>query len=427
MSRQQQGQDEPGREEGGSGRPGGLGSTDGGLDGAIVAGEGVGGDHGQIRSALDGEAIPEPPDDGPRKKKFVPQPPRKRKKIGQKRKKSSFDYESAKEGLGLDPSAGFSKVWAACKARTTPAPPSVVVKQYSPSKEVVKQQLRLANNSLISLKEQYAQKHSEHIAERRRADVATDQIARMEVETNNTEREMKTQIQRSERKLKRELKQSERSEHQLKRQLKETERAKTSQKKSYLRQQGEINRRHRSQMKEQTMMHLEECGKLKEKFEQELVNKNVATMELCKLDDLIGELEKERDVLKGKVTAKERHCTELAHQLHLEKKASRSMISKAIGEAEDLMQQAGMIIRDANEKEIALRDMEHTSQKVKRQIVTKAVSDGKQNVKKAIQHERRISARHRAAGEFNSLCFFLSRHEPDTHHMPINSACTEKD
>ena len=49
-----------------------------------------------------------------------------------------------------------------------------------------------------------------------------------------------------------------------------------------------------------------------------------------------------------------------------------------------------------------LKDLHHHSTKVNTEAAAKAISDGKRSARKALQEERRISARLRAAGE---LCF----------------------
>ena len=351
------------------------------------------------------------------KKKFKAQlPKRKKSKLSRKRKQSTFDYASAKEGLGLDPKANFQQIWAATKAVTTPAPPVARKPPASPCKETLKAQLRMKADALSAIQKQLSKKRKGCIAEQQRADGGKVKNARLKRDVDKSKQELK-QLEEKHKSLERDQEMNDRRHQEdlkqqsdnYRMQLRETEKAKSQQKKTMLREQGETNRHHRAQLKEIATMHTKEKESTEKQWEvvceQERVNRNIKNMDRCKLDSLIVQLESEREDLLGKVTASESHCRELAEQLRLEKKASRIVITNAMSKAEDLMSEAEMIFKEANAKERTLRNMEHTSIKVNKDAHAKAVREGKQNVKKAVQQERRISARQRALGVYHFLMF----------------------
>ena len=317
-------------------------------------------------------------------KKFIQ--PKRGPKIGRRSKKSSFDFERAKEGLGLPSSAPFQQVYSATVLQNSTATVTrvaaddveVVPLKASPCKAVVKRKLKRITAKMERSKLNSLEAHNE---------LKTERMIRSSQQT-----EIST--------LKRKRDELEKITGQEQR----------KQKKQFMEEQGRINRQHRLELKQHNDMleqqRTEHHQDIRSK-DKEIGKLKVKATRRSKLDDLISQLSNERDSLKGRVISAEEHCRQLAEQLKIEKYSSRLAIDKIMSNAESLMEKANSAMTSVRQKEkvISAREDEVEEREAKRQKVAEgekcyAAHQLKSSVKEAVHHERRVSARQRSKGKF---------------------------
>ena len=133
--------------------------------------------------------------------------------------------------------------------------------------------------------------------------------------------------------------------------------------------------------------------------------------ELSKLDILIAAMERERTATELKLYSVEKQCESLAEELRIERKASRAVISKAMSEAEDLMGKAYGLMKGIHAKERDLERMEAETKREAQAAIDESKIQHANNMKKALQRERRESLRQRAKGKlFFLFLIFLYLH-----------------
>ncbi|KAL7552655.1 hypothetical protein ACHAWF_015887 [Thalassiosira exigua] len=319
---------------------------------------------------------PQPPPDAPEdatvdnppetsKPKFKPQPPRRKKgRLEKRRKKSSYDHASARAALGLDANANSQQVVSALTAARSNVVEPRVPEPLSPPKSIVKQQNKRMRSKIEKLD---AQRKS----------------ALSELED----------IKRNEKISQKKIRVFERDRHSDQFKINKLE-EKSSADKAII-----AENKRQSKANEQKLREFK-SGRAKD--EQLIAKLKDENEKISALDATISRLLVTNKSNSKRIESLVDECRKLANLLREEKEKSRLTIASIMEGAEAAMDQAQSMKANvkSKEEELKAREMQlelNAKNKGLRfdKAVAVAMADEKNKSKKAMQKERRHSARQR--------------------------------